>query len=60
MVSFKLFALSTLLGLMVAAPVKSAQIQVTVGGPGGVTQFSPSSVVGYYTMAYLQPPDNRP
>jgi len=44
MFSSKLFALSSLLGLMAARPVRSAQIQVTVGGPGGVTQFSPSSV----------------
>ncbi|KAI0279815.1 hypothetical protein BGY98DRAFT_966803 [Russula aff. rugulosa BPL654] len=44
MVSSKLFAVSALLGLMVTLPVKSAQIQVTVGGPGGVTQFSPTSV----------------
>jgi len=44
MVSSKLFALSALLGLMATLPVKSAQIQVTVGGPGGVTQYNPSSV----------------
>ena len=41
----KLFALSALIGFMAVLPVKSAEIQVTVGGPGGVTQFSPSSVV---------------
>lgn len=44
MVSSKLFAASALLGLMATLPVKSAQIQVTVGGPGGTTQFTPSSV----------------
>jgi len=44
MVSSKLFVLSSLLCLFAALPVRSAQIQVTVGGPGGVTQFSPSSV----------------
>jgi len=44
MVSSKLFAVSALLGLMAILPVKSAQIQVTVGGPGGITQFAPSSV----------------
>jgi len=43
MVSSKFFALSSLL-VMAALPVRPAQIQVTVGGPGGVTQFSPSSV----------------
>jgi hypothetical protein len=41
-----LFALSALLGFMAALPVKSAQIQVTVGGPGGIIQYNPSSVVG--------------
>lgn len=40
----KLFALSALIGFMTVLPVKSAEIQVTVGGPGGVTQFNPSSV----------------
>jgi plastocyanin len=39
-----LFALSALLGFMAALPVKSAQIQVTVGGPGGIIQYNPSSV----------------
>jgi len=29
---------------MAVLPVKSAQIQVTVGGPGGITQYNPSSV----------------
>jgi hypothetical protein len=42
-----LFALSALLGFMAALPVKSADIPVTVGGPGGVTQFNPPNVVGY-------------
>ena len=42
----KLFTLSALLGFMAVLPVKSAEIQVTVGGPGGVTQYNPSSVVG--------------
>ena len=52
MVSSKFFALSSLL-VMAALPVRPAQIQVTVGGPGGVTQFSPSSVVGrlYYVQS---------
>jgi plastocyanin len=44
MVYSKLFAVSAMLGLMATLPVKSAQIQVTVGGPGGVIQYSPSSV----------------
>jgi len=42
-----LFALSALLGFMAALPVKSADIQVTVGGAGGITQFNPSNVVSY-------------
>ena len=42
-----LFALSALLGLLVALPVKSADIQVTVGGPGGIIQYNPSNVVSY-------------
>ena len=46
MYSSKLFALSSLLGLMAVLPVRSAQIQVTVGGPGGVTKFTPPTVVG--------------
>ena len=60
MVSSKLFAVSTLLGLMATLPVKSAQIPVTVGGPGGVTQFSPSSVVGCLYHALSSPLDDRP
>jgi len=45
MMSFKTLSLSALLGLMMAAaPVKSAQIQVTVGGPGGVTLFTPNNM----------------
>jgi len=39
-----LFALSALLGFMTALPVKSANIQVTVGGPGGVVAYNPSNV----------------
>jgi len=39
-----LFALSAMLGLMAILPVKSDQIQVTVGGLGGVTLFNPPSV----------------
>lgn len=41
------FAISALLGLMTVLPVKAADIQVTVGGPGGVVAYTPSSVVGY-------------
>ena len=59
MVSSKLFAVSALLGLMATLPVKSAQIQVTVGGPGGVTQFTPSSVVGYLYSVLFSPLDDR-
>jgi hypothetical protein len=59
MVSSKLFAVSALLGLMATLPVKSAQIQVTVGGPGGITQFSPSSVVGCQYSVLFLPLDDR-
>ncbi|KAH9955623.1 hypothetical protein BC827DRAFT_1236135 [Russula dissimulans] len=46
MMSFKTLSLSALLGLMMAAlPVNSAQIEVTVGGPGGITLFNPNNVV---------------
>ncbi|KAI0003402.1 Cupredoxin [Russula compacta] len=40
----KFLALSALLGLMATLPVKSAEILVTVGGPGGVVQYSPNNV----------------
>jgi len=39
-----LFALSALLGFMAALPVESANIQVIVGGPGGVVAYNPSNV----------------
>jgi len=40
----KLFALSALLGFMAVLPVKSADISVTVGGPGGVIKYTPNNV----------------
>jgi hypothetical protein len=42
----KLSALSALLGFIAAVPVKSAVIQVQVGGPGGTIAYSPNNVVG--------------
>ena len=49
----KLFTLSTLLGLLVAMPAtvtsrpaKAKEMEVVVGGPGGLIQYSPYSVVG--------------
>ena len=44
---------------MATLPVKSAQIQVTVGGPGGVIQYNPPFVVGcpYYVLS--SPLDDR-
>ena len=60
MVYSKLFAVSAMLGLMATLPVKSAQIQVTVGGPGGVIQYSPSSVVGCLYYVLSSPLDDRP
>lgn len=54
----KFLALSALLGLMATLPVKSAEILVTVGGPGGVVQYSPNNVVGYlYAISRLLPLD---
>jgi len=49
----KLFALSTLLGLLVAMPAMSAkatEVEVVAGGPDGLIQYNPSFVVGvpYY------------
>ncbi|KAI0261048.1 hypothetical protein BC834DRAFT_941179 [Gloeopeniophorella convolvens] len=41
---FKLSVLSALISLAAIPPVRSAEIQVTVGGTGGITQYSPSSV----------------
>jgi len=40
----KLSALSALLGFMAVLPVKSADFPVTVGGPGGIIQYNPTSV----------------
>jgi hypothetical protein len=45
----KLFALSTLLGLLVAMPAmpaKAAVMEVTLGGPDGLIQYDPSFLVG--------------
>ncbi|KAI9456461.1 hypothetical protein F5148DRAFT_369958 [Russula earlei] len=44
MMSFKSLSLCALLGLLAALPVKSAVFQVTVGGPGGIIQYNPSTV----------------
>ena len=41
----KLFALSTLLGLLSALPANAAQIEVVAGGPDGLIQYNPSFVV---------------
>jgi hypothetical protein len=54
-----LFALSALLGFMAALPVKSANIQVTVGGPGGVVAYNPSNVVGSCTIFSCELLDQR-
>jgi len=40
----KLFALSTLLGLLSALPANAAQIEVVAGGPDGLIQYNPSFV----------------
>ena len=42
----KLFALSTLLGLLAALPANAAEIDVVLGGPDGLIQYNPSFVVG--------------
>ena len=42
----KLFALSTLLGLLAALPANAAKIEVVAGGPDGLIQYNPSFVVG--------------
>jgi hypothetical protein len=42
----RLFVLSVLLSLTSVMSAEGANIQVTVGGPGGVTTYTPNSVVG--------------
>jgi len=42
----KIFALSTLLGLLAALPANAAEIEVVAGGPDGLIQYNPSFVVG--------------
>jgi hypothetical protein len=42
----KLFALSTLLGLLAALPSNAAEFEVVAGGPDGLIQYNPSFVVG--------------
>ena len=46
----KLFALSTLLGLLAAMPAQATEVEVVAGGPDGLIQYNPSFVVGvpYY------------
>ena len=48
----KLFALSTLLGLLAAmqAQAQATEVEVVAGGPDGLIQYNPSFVVGvpYY------------
>jgi len=48
----KVFALSTLLGLLAAMPAKATgtEVEVVAGGPDGLIQYNPSFVVGvpYY------------
>jgi len=41
----KIFALSTLLGLLAALPANAAEIEVVAGGPDGLIQYNPSFVV---------------
>ena len=43
----KLFAFSTLLGLLAALPSNAAEIEVVAGGPDGLIQYNPSFVVGH-------------
>jgi hypothetical protein len=48
----KLFAFSTMLGLLAALPRATAQatvageVEVVLGGPDGLIQYNPGSVVG--------------
>jgi hypothetical protein len=42
----KLFALSTVLGLLAALPSNAAEFEVVAGGPDGLIQYNPSFVVG--------------
>jgi len=46
----KVFALSTLLGLLAAMPAQATTVEVVAGGPDGLIQYNPSFVVGvpYY------------
>ena len=41
----RLFALSTVLGLLAALPANAAEIEVVAGGPDGLIQYNPSFVV---------------
>ena len=41
----KLFALSTLLGLLAALPSNAAEFEVVAGGPDGLIQYNPSFIV---------------
>ena len=50
----KLFALSTLLGLLAALPANAAEIEVVAGGPDGLIQYNPSFVVGPHTASRLE------
>lgn len=40
------FVLSALLSLMSVMSAKGADFQVVVGGPGGITTYTPNTVVG--------------
>lgn len=42
----RLFVLSALLSLTSVMSVKGTNFQVVVGGPGGVTTYTPNTVVG--------------
>ena len=41
----KLFAFSTLLGLLAALPSNAAEFEVVAGGPDGLIQYNPSFIV---------------
>jgi hypothetical protein len=41
----KIFALSTVLGLLATMPAQAIEVDVVAGGPDGLIQYNPSSVV---------------
>ena len=53
----KLFAFSTLLGLLAALPSNAAEFEVVAGGPDGLIQYNPSFIVRRPYISHRDLPD---